>query len=288
MRFRSTPVHKSAATVISAVIFLFLIHGAHCFDLPGAATEIFQKIGEERKISLAPHCGSNPPILDPESGVGHVEKLADFNSYVSGSPECKHAVLLASDVYGYEAPNLRKIADKVADAGFYAVIPDFFNGEPYDPNNPERPKDAWLKDHSPEKGFEDAKLMIDALKSKGFSLIGAAGFCWGAKAVVELTKAKLIQAAVILHPSYVTVDDIKSVKLPIAILGAELDHLASPAVLKQFDDILSANKVDRFVKVFPNCSHGWTLRYDINNSTAVARANEAHQDMLEWLLKYVK
>ncbi|MBA0647573.1 hypothetical protein Goklo_015419, partial [Gossypium klotzschianum] len=149
---------------------------------------------EERKISLAPHCGSNPPILDPESGGGHVEKLADFNTYVSGSPECKHAVLLASDVY---------------DAGFYAVVPDFFNGEPYDPNNPDRPKDAWMKDHSPVKGFEDAKLMIDALKSKGFSSIGAAGFCWGAKAVVELTKAELIQAAVILHPSYVTVADIK-------------------------------------------------------------------------------
>ncbi|KAG4210161.1 hypothetical protein ERO13_A02G028101v2 [Gossypium hirsutum] len=43
-----------------------------------------------------------------------------------------------------------------------------------------------------------------------------------------------------------------------------------------------------FVKVFPDCSHGWTLRYDINNSTAVTRANEAYQDMLEWLLKYVK
>ena len=32
---------------------------------------------------------------------------------------------------------------------------------------------------SQDKGFEDAKLVVEALKSKGFSAIGAVGFCWG-------------------------------------------------------------------------------------------------------------
>jgi hypothetical protein len=30
-----------------------------------------------------------------------------------------------------------------------------------------------------EQGFEDAKPVIEALRNKGFSAIGAAGFCWG-------------------------------------------------------------------------------------------------------------
>ena len=30
-----------------------------------------------------------------------------------------------------------------------------------------------------DKGFEEAKAVIEALKSKGISAIGAAGFCWG-------------------------------------------------------------------------------------------------------------
>ncbi|KAK8703780.1 hypothetical protein V6N13_047426 [Hibiscus sabdariffa] len=144
------------------------------------------------------------------------------------------------------------------------------------------------------KGFEDAKLIIDALKSKGASSIGAAGFCWGgllitsAKVVVELSKVALIQAAVMLHPSFVTVDDIKGVKVPIAILGGEFDNVSPPELIKQFDEILKASKVDSFVKIFPNCAHGWTLRYDVDDATAVACADEAHKDMLEWFTKYVK
>ncbi|GKV41031.1 hypothetical protein SLEP1_g48612 [Rubroshorea leprosula] len=38
------------------------------------------------------------------------------------------------------------------------------------------------------------------------------------------TKSEYIQAAVLLHPSFVTVDDIKEIKAPIAVLGAEMDR----------------------------------------------------------------
>ncbi|XP_022722801.1 endo-1,3;1,4-beta-D-glucanase-like [Durio zibethinus] len=234
-----------------------------------------------------PECCSNPPKLNPGSGVGHVEELAGFKTYVTGSLHSKLAVLLVSDVFGYEAPNLRKLADKVAASGFYVVVPDFLYGEPY---NPERSNIAvWFKDHTVDKAFEDAKIIVDALKSKGFSSIGAAGFCWGAKAVVELAKDALIQAAVMLHPSFVTVDDIKSAKVPISILGAEIDQRSPPELLKQFDEILNAKpEVDSFVKIFPKCGHGWTVRYNVDDQTAVSCANEAHKDMLEWFAKYVK
>ncbi|KNA12447.1 hypothetical protein SOVF_125940 [Spinacia oleracea] len=236
-----------------------------------------------------PQCCENPPTLNPGSGAGLVEEIGGSKSYFSGSSDSKLAVLFISDVYGYEAPNLRKLADKVAAAGFYSVVPDFLHGEPYNPQNTERPIQAWIKDHGPDKGCEEAKLVIETLKQKGISKIGAVGFCWGAKVVVQLAQSdEYIQAGALLHPSFVTVDDIKGVNVPIAVLGAEIDHLSPPELVKQFEEALNAKpEVDGFVKIFPGVSHGWTVRYDPEDAAAVKAAEEAHQDMLGWFQKYI-
>ncbi|KAL5697501.1 carboxymethylenebutenolidase [Ranunculus cassubicifolius] len=240
-----------------------------------------------------PECCSNPPTLSSSSGCGKViEEIggAGLRAYVSGddSNSPKLAILLVSDVFGYEAPNLRKLADKVAGSGCYVVVPDFFHGDPYEPENVERPLPVWLKSHGTDKGTEDAKAIVAYLKSKGITAIGAAGFCWGAKVVVELAKTDAIKAAVILHPSLVTIDDIKEVKTPISILGAEIDRLSPPELVKQFEEVLSAKPdVDSYVKIFPGVAHGWTVRYKGGDELAVKSAEEAHQDMMDWFAKYV-
>ncbi|XP_024980294.1 endo-1,3;1,4-beta-D-glucanase-like [Cynara cardunculus var. scolymus] len=233
-----------------------------------------------------PECCENPPA--PASGVesGDIQQIASLNSYVSGNPDSKIAVLLISDIYGYGAPKLRKVADKAASAGYYVVVPDFFHG---DPMTPETRIEDWLTSHAPDQAVDFAKPVIQALKEKGFTKIGAAGFCWGAKVVVELAKDTDIQVAVLLHPSFVTLDDIKGVKVPIAILGAEIDRRSPPEVIKQFEEALEAKpEVDQFVKIYPGVSHGWTVRYKDEDEAAVKCAEEAHQDLLEWFGKYLQ
>ncbi|GAB2210291.1 hypothetical protein Droror1_Dr00015554 [Drosera rotundifolia] len=234
-------------------------------------------------------CCDNPPDLDSGPGVGRVDVLGGLKSYVTGSPDSDTAVLIVSDVFGFEAPNLRKLADKVAADGYFVIVPDFLHGDPYAPENTERPFFVWQKDHGADKVYEEAKPVIDALKSKGVTKIGSAGFCWGAKVVVQLGISEHIQAAVLLHPSFVTVEEIKAVKAPIAILGAEIDQISPPALLKQFEEILDARpEVDGFVKIFPGVAHGWTVRYNTEDAAAVKSAEEAHQDLLGWFAKYLK
>lgn len=214
-------------------------------------------------------------------------ELGGLKSYITGSSDSKLAVILVADAYGYEAPNLRAIADKVAASGYYVVVPDFFYGDPYVPES--KPIGVWIQAHGADKGFEDAKPVIEALKSRGISSIGAAGFCWGGKVVVSLASSGLIQAAVLLHPSFVTVDDINQVKAPIAILGAENDSMSPPELLNQFELILSSKtEVGSFVKIFLGVEHGWSVRYKVEDEKAVQSAEEARQDMLNWFTKYIK
>jgi len=232
-------------------------------------------------------CEPAPPQAGVDVCVGGLETLQHLTAYVTGSPHAKTAVIFASDILGFETPNLRKLADKVAAAGYFVVVPDYFYGEPFIPESGEVVKD-WLKRHGAEKGFEDSTKIIEVLKSRGISTIAAAGFCWGAKVVVELSKGEDLKAGILLHPSLVTVDDIKGVKAPLAILAAENDKVTPPELVEQFRAILSAKpEVDSFVKIYPGVAHGWTVRYSENDEVAVKNAEEAHAKMLEWLNKYL-
>ncbi|KAL6185863.1 hypothetical protein ACLB2K_041986 [Fragaria x ananassa] len=287
-----------------------------------------------------PACCSNPPALNPASGSGHVEKLAGLDSYVTGSPDSKLAILLIADIFGYEAPLLRNLADKIAAVGYFVVVPDFFYGDAFPgdtgPVGNSSALPIWLKTHIPIKACEAAKPLVEALKSRGVSAIGAVGFCWGAKAVVELAKYdNFLHAAVLCHPSFVTVDDCKgmisaldiqetctylvkisdlciirdnrlivlsqfinlliklellaAVKVPISILGAEIDPISPPDVVKQFEEVLTAKtEIKSHVKIFPKVQHGWTVRYNAEDEAAVKCAEEAHQDILDWFLSHLK
>ncbi|BAT77231.1 Endo-1,3-1,4-beta-D-glucanase protein [Vigna angularis] len=237
-----------------------------------------------------PQCCSNPPILSPNAGNGNVEKVGGLPCYLTASPHSNLAVLMLSDIFGYEAPLLRKLADNVAAAGYYVVVPDLLEGDPFKPDGSLDNLPVWLKDHGPvEKGAEGSKPVIEALKSKGFSAIAGVGFCWGAKVAVELAKSRLIQTAVLLHPAFLSVDDFKVVDTPIAILGAESDKYCPPELVKEFEEILAAKPgVSSFVKIYPGVEHGWAVRYDTEDAEAVKAAEEAHKDLLDWLAKHLK
>ncbi|KAK6930044.1 Dienelactone hydrolase [Dillenia turbinata] len=178
----------------------------------------------------------------------------------------------------------RKLADKVGAAGFLVVVPDFLYGDPADFANPQFNLEGWLALHTLENGYEDAKLVIQALKSKGLSAIGAA-----ALVVAKVAVSEDIQAAVLLHPGYITVEEISQVKVPMAILGAEIDQAFPPKLVKQYEEILSTKcKVDSFGKDYPGVAHGWTMRYNKKDEFSVKSAEEAHEDKLNWFTKYVK
>ncbi|XP_030924050.1 endo-1,3;1,4-beta-D-glucanase-like isoform X2 [Quercus lobata] len=226
-------------------------------------------------------CFENPPNLSSTCGVGTVQDFGGLQTYVTGSLDSKLAIILLSDIF---------VADKCAESGFLVVVPDFFYGDPViDFNDPNFDVKSWLEVHSTDKGYEDAKAVIAALKSKGVSAIGAGGFCWGGMVLMKLASSTDLHAAVVLHPGSITEDEVDDVKIHIAILGAEFDQWSPPEKLKQFGEKLSAkSEFDSYVKIFPGVAHGWTVRYNVDDESAVKSAEESHLDMLNWFTKYVK
>ncbi|GJV70704.1 protein FAR1-related sequence 5 [Tanacetum coccineum] len=71
---------------------------------------------------------------------------------------------------------------RITPIGFYVVVPDFFYGDPY---VPEIPLSSWFRNHLPAKGAEDARKAVADLISKGASVVGVAGFCWGGMTVFD-------------------------------------------------------------------------------------------------------
>lgn len=115
-------------------------------------------------------CCENPPALNSSYGAGHVEEIGGLNCYVAGSADSKCAVILASDVYGYEAPHLRMIADKVAAAaGYYTLVPDFFHGDPFVANEN---LTLWKSEHTGLQGMYSSQ--------RGIYIIGVNRWIWSA------------------------------------------------------------------------------------------------------------
>ncbi|XP_039029727.1 endo-1,3;1,4-beta-D-glucanase-like [Hibiscus syriacus] len=240
---------------------------------------------------LSSQCFENPPSKSTAvaSGGGSVQEIGGLTAYINGPSDSKLAILFINDAFGFESPNLRKLADKVAAAGYFVVVPDFFYGDPYDPNDPHFDIQAWFNKHNTVKGFEDARAVIAAVKSKGVSAVGATGYCWGGMVAVKLAGTDEINAAVASHPGPITEDEINQIKVPTAILGAEFDSIFPAEKLKHFEQMLSTkSEVDSMVKIFPGVGHGWTMRYNDEDEAAVKSAQEAHDDMFNWLTKYVK
>eukprot|EP00878_Enallax_costatus_P001193 GHUV01001335.1.p1 GENE.GHUV01001335.1~~GHUV01001335.1.p1 ORF type:complete len:290 (+),score=53.73 GHUV01001335.1:1193-2062(+) len=189
--------------------------------------------------------------LDAGSPRGVDTSIAGVDCYLSNpSKPNGHAIILASDIFGYRLINARLITDVFADNGYLAVIPDYFKSDLLDPRMLELSDSlpdqsvfgklqtyaqlaghvvgmaAWFPRHPVSHAVEVVTAVAGTLRAEhGVKNVGVQGYCYGGK-VCALMAAKpdVVNAVCAAHPSILKVpEDIEAMKVPALFLCAERD-----------------------------------------------------------------
>ena len=150
-------------------------------------------------------------IDDEEETKGKVEEICGgtgtgrVRAYVSGNPPSnassnKGIVVIATDVFGFNLQNVRLIADSYAAQGYYAVIPDMFEGS-------EPPADLMAKINN-INGTNKTSTFYEKASALGSLLYYFPYFLWvngkGSKNF-DCIKAVVTHLRSIWHPKFIAV-----------------------------------------------------------------------------------
>ncbi|XP_037655197.1 carboxymethylenebutenolidase homolog [Choloepus didactylus] len=226
-------------------------------------------------------------------GMGCEVQVEHVKAYVCKSPiDSGKAVIVIHDIYGWQLPNTRYMADMIAANGYTTVIPDFFIGQqPWQPSYDWSSFPEWVKTRNARKIDKEVDVVLKYLKQQcRAQKIGIVGFCWGGIGVHHvMTRYLELRAGVSVYGIVKDSEDVYSLKNPTLFIFAENDAvipLEQVALLTQ--KLKEHCKVDYQVKTFSGQTHGFVHRKREDCSPAdKPYVEEARRNLIEWLNKYV-
>ncbi|KAF7661770.1 hypothetical protein LDENG_00253660 [Lucifuga dentata] len=226
-------------------------------------------------------------------GLGTEVQIEHTSAYVvKPSPASDKAIIVIQDIYGWQLPNTRYMADMLAANGYIAVCPDFYVGkEPWSPGHDWSTFQEWLEDRKPANINKEVDAVLRYLKEQcGAKHIGAVGFCWGGIATHYLgLQYPELKAGVSVYGIIREEEDRYELKIPtLFIFGDNDDYIPLDQVSILEAKLKEKCTVDYQVKIFPGQTHGFVhrKREDINPIDKPS-IQEARTDMLNWLNKYM-
>jgi carboxymethylenebutenolidase len=187
-------------------------------------------------------------------------------------------VILYMDAPGIR-PALHEHAERLANAGYTAVLPDLFY--PIDPTD--RPNLERLKAGDPDEFgrmrqvvarlrdddvIEDTRLLLASLPDRPAGRWGCVGFCMGGRFGMRAaeTFGDEVGAASLLHPSRLVTDEPDSPHLAVERIEGALyfgfggaDHVTPPESIPPLRERLQEHGVEHRIEVLPGAEHGYTM-----------------------------
>ncbi|CEH12170.1 Predicted hydrolase related to dienelactone hydrolase [Ceraceosorus bombacis] len=259
------------------------------------------------------HCVSGDVL--PGESKGKESKIGPYNTYIASPSSTRSStvgIIFACDAFGLALKNNKILADTLADKlGTTVYVPDYFQGDPVKPevmnDAPGTAKEVnaqsffqkaasslklvsmvpWFIKHRPSTKYDGFKAFVKALtEEKKLEKLGAVGYCYGGKMAAYANVNELVQAAVLLHPSLISVnDDIKPLKAPTLFLCAESDPVFPDKLREQSQSALATRGSDapahEFV-LYENTVHGFGARPKLSDPLVKKAFEQSVDRTVEW------
>ncbi|MPY62966.1 dienelactone hydrolase family protein [Streptomyces spongiae] len=215
------------------------------------------------------------------------------------------AVLFYMDAFGLR-PHLKKMADRLAEAGYTVLVPNLFYRHGPAPVfdlpdfiDPQERPNLWeqiapvMQSLTPEPAIRDAGAYLDWLAGRPEAAdgpVGITGYCMGARLALRTAAAhpERVAAAAGFHGGGLATDDPDSPHLLADRVTAELyfghadqDHSLPPEQIERLDKALTEAGVRHRTEVYSGALHGYT---QADTAMYDAEATERHWTALLSLL----
>lgn len=232
--------------------------------------------------------------------MGELIDIDGMRVYASGNPATAvRAIIVASDIWGFEAGRHRQVCDVLAiRLNAVVYLPDFFHGDPCTPEKaPGTPAfGTWARQWQPGKVTADLQAVVDHLEPLSLS-VGIVGFCWGTYAAVLARSTDLVHAAALVHPSHrpqlEQVHAMSEAKVDALLRGGEDAQCPTLMLTAGNDDkrckpggveealLRGAATPARLVE-FDEMKHGWVIKGDVADPTVARDVQRAVAEVIDW------
>jgi carboxymethylenebutenolidase len=179
--------------------------------------------------------------------------------------------------------HIRSIADRYANLGYVAAVPDLFGGVVAKDRN-----EAMVLSQkvTPEQSSQLLTSAVDYLTRKDSVLsnkVGIHGFCFGGSHTFNfICESKRITAAVIFYASvFPPKERMSNIACPMLIVYGDKDHAVKPDQLKELEATLKKMKKNVQVELYPDAGHAFANDTGQNyNAEAAKKAWEATEKFL--------
>ncbi|RMZ89825.1 hypothetical protein DV736_g2955, partial [Chaetothyriales sp. CBS 134916] len=219
------------------------------------------------------------------------------------------SLLLLTEVHGIALPNSKLLADKFASAlNCPVIVPDLFDADPMPVVKPE----GWdasrgLADfqirHHPGTVEPILEAVMEWMQRSeaegglgGVQSLGAVGYCFGGRYIFRMLADRKIDAGVVNHPSFFTIEEVKALRTgttvrgglsPIAIFAAETDDIFPEAKRRETEDILKKIGAAWWCSTFAGTQHSFSIRGDLSDRKVRFAAESALNGAIIWFKEFL-